>query len=65
MPKDEEADFQGAFFAFATLLDAIERAVDGGTLEEIDRLVHTRFDLVEQYGMTVEFTGMPVSGEKH
>ncbi len=61
----EEADFQGAFFAFATLLDAIERAVDGGTMEEIDRLVHTRFDLVEQYGMTVEFTGMPVSGEKH
>ncbi len=61
----EEANFEGAFFAFATLLDAIERAVDGGTLEEIDRLVHTRFDLVEQYGMTVEFTGMPVSGEKH
>ncbi len=65
MPKAEEADFEGAFFAFATLLDAIERAVDGGTLEEIDRLVHTRFDLVEQYGMTVEFTGMPVSGSKH
>lgn len=61
----EEANFEGAFFAFATLLDAIERAVDGGTMEEIDRLVHTRFDMVEQYGMTVEFTGMPVSGEKH
>jgi hypothetical protein len=61
----EEADFQGAFFAFSTLLDAIERAVDDGSREEVDRLVHTRFELVEQYGMTVEFTGMPVSGKKH
>jgi len=47
------------------LLDAIERAVDDGSREEVDRLVHTRFELVEQYGLTVEFTGMPVSGKKH
>ena len=61
----EEADFEGAFLAFATLLDAIERAVDDGSREEVDRLVHTRFELVEQYGLTVAFTGMLVSGKKH
>lgn len=61
----EEANFEGAFLAFASLLDAIELALGDEEYDRAEDLVKGRFDIVEEHGLTVEFTGMPVSGEKH
>lgn len=65
MSEPEEANFEGAFFAFATLLDAIELALGDEDYDRAESLVKGRFDIVEEHGLTVDFTGMPVSGEKH
>ena len=58
-----EADWEGVFCAWSTLLDAIEKAHDAGDPKRVAKLLEGRFDLVEQYGFRVEVTGMPASGE--
>ncbi len=60
-----EADWEGVFCAWSTLLDAIEKAHDNGKKKKVARLLKGRFDLVEQYGFRVEVTGMPASGSEH
>ncbi len=57
-----EVDFQAVFCDLSTLLDAIENALNERDGERAEKLVKGRFDLVEKHGLTVEFTGMPVSG---
>jgi len=62
----EEADFEGLFHDWATLLDAIEMALgDEAVFDRAHELVKGRFAIAEKYGLTVEFTGMPASGAKH
>ena len=61
-----EADFEGLFHDWASLLDAIEMALgDEAVFDQAHKLVKGRFAIAEKYGLTVEFTGMPASGEKH
>jgi hypothetical protein len=61
-----EADFEGLFHDWASLLDAIELALgDEAVFDRAHELVKGRFKIAEKYGLTVEFTGMPASGEKH
>lgn len=60
-----EADWEGAFCAWSSLLDAIEKANNRGKKKQVAKLIAGRFDLVEQYGFRVEFTGMPASGGDH
>ena len=61
----EEADFEGVFHEWATLLDAIELALNDEDGDRAYELVKGRFDMAEKYGLTVEFTEIPASGEKH
>ncbi len=62
----EPVDFEGLFHDWATLLDAIELALgDEAVFDQAHKLVKGRFAIAEKYGLTVEFTGMPASGEKH
>lgn len=68
MPQmsEAEADFEGLFHDWATLLDAIEMALgDEAVFDQAHKLVKGRFAIAEKYGLTIEFTGMPASGEKH
>jgi len=60
-----EADWEGAFCAWSSLLDAIEKTHDAGKKKKLDKLIAGRFDLVEQYGFRVEVTGMPASASDH
>ncbi len=60
-----KADFEGLFQEWASLLDAIELALSGSDEVRATELVKGRFKIAEKYGLTVEFTGMPASGEKH
>ncbi len=63
--SEAEADFEGLFHEWATLLDAIELALGDEHRIDIYELVKGRFAIAEKYGLSVEFTGMPASGEKH
>lgn len=63
--SDEEpggTDFQAIFSDFSSLLDAIELSLGNDDYERAEKLVRSRFDIAEAHGLTVEFTGLPVSG---
>ncbi len=63
--EDEDADWEGVFCAWSTLLDAIEKAHRAGKKKKVAKLIAGRFELVEQYGFRVEVTGMPASRSEH
>ncbi len=65
MSNPEDVDFVAIFQDLSALLDAIELAVDHCEYERAQELIAGRFDIAEKHGLTVEVTGMPVSGEKH
>ena len=58
----DEVDFQALFCEFATLLDAIEAAIDEGEIERAEELVAGRFNIARKHGLIVEITGMVTSG---
>ena len=64
--RENEADFEGLFKDWASLLDAIELSLgDEAVFDRAHELVKGRFAIAEKYGLTVEFTGMPASGATH
>ena len=60
-----DVDFEAIFKDYSSLLDAIELALGEENYERAETLVKGRFCIVEAHGLTVEFTGMPVSGSAH
>ena len=58
----DEVNFEDVFCELSTLLDAIEIALDEEDYEKAERLVASRFRLVEKHGLTVEITGVLASG---
>lgn len=65
LAESEEADFEGIFHDWSALLDAIELALNNEEFPRAYELVKGRFEIVVKHGLTVEWTGMPVSGSKN